>query len=133
MEFAEIAASLDAVWERKLRGNVLPYRRSNSGTISAPPTKFLKNCWPRRSKISSPAISKNPHSIEHGIEIRTIQALKRSLSPAERKQWLAFSNAPKIHLEQSEWRHERFCPELDGVPQSRYFLSQHALQPTLET
>ena len=76
---------------------------------------------------------KNPHSIEHGIQIQTMQAVKRSLSPAERRQWLAFFNAQKIRLEQSEWRHERFWPKLDGVPQSRCFFSLHALQPAPET
>ncbi len=62
-----------------------------------------------------------------------MQPLKRSLSPAERKQWLAFFNAQKIQLEQSEWRHERFCPELDGLPQSRYIFFLHARQPAPKT
>ncbi len=74
-----------------------------------------------------------PRSIEHEIAIRTMQGPKRSIPPAERKRRFAFIETQRLALEQSEWRHERFWPERDGAPQSRYTFSLHMLQPVPET
>ena len=133
-EFAELAATLDAtVWAPEIAGqrfaasieqlwdNLRAADKPFEVLLNAPVHDFILGDF------------KNPQRIEHEIEIQTMQAVKRSLSPAERKQWLAFFHAQKIQLEQSEWRHERFWPKLDGLPQSRYFFSLHALQPAPET
>lgn len=109
MEFAELAAMLNAtVWAPEIAGqrfaasierlwdNLRAANKPFEVLLAAPVSDFILGDF------------KNPHSIEHGIQIQTMQGVKRSLSPAERRQWLAFFNAQKIQLEQSEWRHERF-------------------------
>jgi hypothetical protein len=54
------------------------------------------------------------------------------LSFDARQNHFQFLEDESFQLEQSEWRHERFWPSLEGAPQSKFSFTLHILKPSPE-
>ena len=69
-------------------------------------------------------------SLPHNITIQSMGGPSEILSREDRRTRFQFLDA--FHLEQSEWRHERFWPSLDGAPQSSFSFKLHILRASPE-
>jgi hypothetical protein len=73
-----------------------------------------------------------PQSLPYGIELHEATGPGRTLSTNEWRQWIDGFVRDGWHLENVEFRHNRFDVDENGGPrQSRFYFSAHAINPKL--
>ncbi len=130
---AEAAKWNRTVWASEIKGQKLAeriWRLWDELRQSETPLQVLADLPFDQLTIGS---FSSPQTIEHGIVIRETQEPATTYSRKRFQEFLTQRRRENIRLEQSQWRHERFWPERDGVPQSRFRFVLHARRPEPET
>jgi len=71
-------------------------------------------------------------SLPHDIGLQSMGKPTETLSFEARRNHFQFLEDESFQLEQSEWRHERFWPSLEGASQSQFSFTLHILKPSPE-
>jgi enediyne biosynthesis protein E4 len=71
-------------------------------------------------------------SLPHHIDLQFMGKPREILTAEDRHNQFQFLENESFQLEQSEWRHERFWPSLEGAAQSQFSFTLHILKPSPE-